>query len=111
MPKFELKDTSDGQFMFNLKAPNSEIILTSERYTTKLNALTGIESVKVNAPLDARYQRKTSVADEPYFTLSASNGEVIGTSEMYSSKQAREDGIESVKTNAPIATVDDSTSD
>ncbi|MGL5119386.1 MAG: YegP family protein, partial [Plesiomonas shigelloides] len=32
---FELKKASDGQFMFNLKASNGEIILTSERYTTK----------------------------------------------------------------------------
>ena len=47
---FELKKTSDGQFMFNLVAPNGEVIATSERYTTKAAAENGIASVKKNAP-------------------------------------------------------------
>lgn len=33
--KFEIKRASDGQFYFNLKARNGEIILTSERYTPR----------------------------------------------------------------------------
>lgn len=42
-----------------------------------------------------------------YFRLKAGNGEVIAQSEGYSSKQAAQDGIASVKKNAPIAiTVD-----
>jgi uncharacterized protein YegP (UPF0339 family) len=47
--KFELKKTSSGQYRFNLKAGNGEIIATSENYTTKSSALNGIESVKKNA--------------------------------------------------------------
>lgn len=48
--KFELKKTSDGQFRFNLKASNGQVIATSESYKTKAAALNGIESVKKNAP-------------------------------------------------------------
>lgn len=44
--KFELKSAANGQFMFNLKAANGEIILTSELYAAKASALNGIESVK-----------------------------------------------------------------
>ena len=51
--KYVLKKTSDGQFMFNLKAENGEIILTSERYKAKDGANNGIESVKTNSPDDA----------------------------------------------------------
>ena len=47
--KFELKETKNGQFMFNLKASNGQIIATSEQYTTKAAALNGIESVRKNA--------------------------------------------------------------
>ena len=47
---YELKKTSDGQYMFNLRAPNHEVIATSERYTTKQAALQGIESVRKYAP-------------------------------------------------------------
>ena len=47
--KFELKATKSGQFVFNLKAGNGQIIATSEQYTTKAAALKGIESVKAHA--------------------------------------------------------------
>ena len=47
--KFELKKTSNGQFRFNLKASNGQVIATSESYKTKAAALNGIESVKKNA--------------------------------------------------------------
>ena len=47
--KFVLSKTPNGQFRFNLKAGNGEVIATSESYTTKAAALGGIESVKKNA--------------------------------------------------------------
>ena len=47
---YELKKTSDDQYMFNLRAPNHEVIATSERYTTKHAAQQGIESVRQHAP-------------------------------------------------------------
>jgi uncharacterized protein YegP (UPF0339 family) len=46
---FEIKEAKNGQFLFNLKAGNGEIIATSELYTTKAAAKNGIESVKKNA--------------------------------------------------------------
>jgi uncharacterized protein YegP (UPF0339 family) len=49
-PKFEIKKRTNGEFMFNLKAGNGEIIATSEGYTTKYGCENGIESVKSNAP-------------------------------------------------------------
>jgi hypothetical protein len=107
--KYVLKKTTSGEFMFNLQAANGETILTSERYTAKSGAEHGIASVRTNAPHDARYERRTSSAREPYFVLKAVNGEVIGTSEMYSSASACGTGIESVKRNGPVATVDDQT--
>ena len=43
------------------------------------------------------------------FNLVAGNGQVIGTSQVYSSMDACKNGIESVKTNAPIAEIEDQT--
>lgn len=105
---YELKPSGD-QFMFNLKAGNHEIILTSERYVSKANAEKGIASVQKNSPDDARYERKTSKANEPYFSLTATNGQSIGRSEMYSSTSAMENGIASVKKNGPTTTIKDLT--
>lgn len=44
-----------------------------------------------------------------HFNLVAGNGQVIASSEMYESKRAALNGIESVKKNAPDANTDDQT--
>ena len=46
-----------------------------------------------------------------HFVLKAGNGETIAQSEMYSSKAAALNGIESVKKNAPGAQTDDQTAE
>lgn len=91
--------------MFNLKAGNGEIILTSERYKAKSDCENGIASVKKNSADDARFDRKTASNGQFYFTLTAANGQVIGKSEMYKATASREKGIESVKRNAPDAPI------
>ncbi|HVJ04746.1 MAG TPA: YegP family protein [Candidatus Saccharimonadales bacterium] len=107
--KFELKNGGSGQFMFNLKAGNGEVILTSELYKEKQNAIAGIESVKANSGEDLRYERKTAKNGQAFFVLKATNGQTIGKSEMYSSVAAMENGIESVKKNGPVARIEDTT--
>lgn len=107
--KYELKKASDGQFYFNLKAANHQVILTSERYKAKAGATNGIESVRKNSPLDERYDRKQSSDGQHYFVLKAANHEIIGRSERYTTTSSRDNGIQSVKTNGPTATVDDET--
>ena len=104
---FELKDASAGQFMFNLKGGNGEIIFTSENYVAKSGATNGIAAVRTNAPHDARYTRKISSDKQHYFVLKAANGETLGRSEMYTSISALDRGIASVKANAPVAVVKD----
>jgi uncharacterized protein YegP (UPF0339 family) len=69
----------------------------------------GIDSVRKNSPAAARYERKTSVKSEPYFVLTAPNGQAIGQSEMYSSTAAMEKGIASVQKNAATARLRDYT--
>ena len=47
--KFELYVDKGGEFRFNLKAANGEVIASSEGYKSKASAVNGIESVKKNA--------------------------------------------------------------
>ena len=47
---FELWVDKGGDWRFNLKASNGQVIATSQGYSSKANALNGIESVKKNAP-------------------------------------------------------------
>lgn len=99
---YVLKKAANGQYMFNLKAANHEVILTSETYSSKAAAEGGIGSVQKNSPTDSNYERKTASNGAPYFVLkSPANGQIIGKSEMYSSTGAMENGVESVKKNGP----------
>lgn len=107
MGKFVIRKSTNGQYYFNLKAGNGETILTSEMYVSKSGAQNGIQSAKVNAPLDSRYERKKTALGQNYFVLKAGNGEPIGRSEMYNSSSAMETGIASVKANAPTAAIED----
>jgi len=107
--KFQIKSQSNGNYYFVLKAGNGETILTSEGYVYHQGCLNGIQSVKINSPYDSRYERKFSSNGQYYFNLTAPNGQVIGVSEMYTTSSGRDNGIESVKRNAPNAPIEDLT--
>ena len=104
-----LKSTAQQPYRFNLHAPNHEIILRSENYASRAGALNGIESVRENAPMDARYERKQSADGQYMFNLTARNGQVIGTSERYTTERSRDNGIDAVKRHAPMADLKDET--
>ena len=106
MGKFVITKRKNGEFQFNLKAGNGQTILTSEGYTTKAACLNGVESVRKNSQDDTKFDCKNSTNGKYYFNLKATNGQIIGTSEMYESASGRDNGIASVKENAPKATVD-----
>jgi uncharacterized protein len=106
MAKFEIKQDKAGEYRFNLKARNGQVILSSEGYKVKPSCVKGIESVRVNSQVDERFDRKETATGHK-FNLKASNGQVIGTSEVYSSVAGMENGIASVAKNAPDASVDE----
>ncbi len=107
--KFVVSKASNGKLCFHLKATNGEVILASQLYKAMAGVNRGIASVRSNAALDERFDRKASVKGDPFFTLRAGNGLVIGKSEMYKTEKAREGGITSVKKNAPGASLLDTT--
>ena len=109
MGKFVITKRTNGEFQFNLKADNGQVILSSEGYSSKSNCENGIDSVRKNSPDDNKYDHKTSTNGKFYFNLKATNGQIIGTTEMYEGAGTRDNGIASVKSNAPSATLDDTT--
>ena len=107
MGKFEIKKDKAGKFRFNLKAGNGQVILSSQGYASRSGCDNGIESVRKNSQNDGMFDRCEAKDGSPYFCLKSSNGQVIGNSEMYSSSSAMENGIASVKKNAPDASIED----
>ena len=106
-PKFQVfKSASNNQYYYHLKAKNGEKILSGEGYTSRQNCHLGIASVKLNAPLDSRYDRREGYNNYT-FNLKAANGEIIGRSENYTTAANRENGIAAVKRDAPNAPIED----
>ena len=115
MGKFVIKTVNSG-IKFDLKATNGEVIATSEVYSSEAACKSGIESVRKNA-VDAKledigqsvtnpkFQVYEDKAGEFRFRLTARNGEIIATSEGYKAKESCENGIASVRKNAPEAEV------
>ena len=121
MGKFVVKTVKSG-IKFDLKAGNGEVIARSEVYSSKASCLNGVESVRKNAPIAAvedqtaegfeqqknpKFEMYTDKAGEFRFRLKARNGEIIATSESYKAKASCENGIESVRKNAPDAAVEE----
>lgn len=109
MGKFVITQRKNGEYQFNLKATNGQVILSSQGYAKKASCESGIESVKRNALDDTKFEFKIAANGKFFFNLKATNGQIIGSSEIYETKDSCENGIASVKRNAPDATVEDQT--
>ena len=119
MGKFVVKKTATG-VKFDLKATNGQVIATSEVYTSDAACMKGIESVKTNSVAgvedqtvegfetikNPKYEIYKDKAGEFRFRLKAKNGQIIATSEGYKTMDSCKNGTESVKKNAPEATIE-----
>ena len=117
MSASSIKKVNTG-IMFNLKADSGQVIATAEVCTTAASCETSIESVRKNAPIAAledqtvegfaaakcpKFEMYVDKAGEFRFRLKATNGEIIAASEGYKAKESCENGIASVRENAPVA--------
>jgi hypothetical protein len=103
--KFECYKDKAGEYRFRLKAGNGETILSSEGYSSKSGCDNGIESVRKNCVNPDRFEKKETAGGKFRFNLKASNGQVIGTSQNYSSESGCSNGMKSVAKSAPDAKV------
>lgn len=109
MSSFLITKRINGEYQFNFKADNGQVILSSEGYYSKAACENGIESVRKNSQERNQYESRISSNGKYYFNLKATNGQIIGTSELYESESDRDNGVASVKSNARNAIVEDKT--
>jgi uncharacterized protein YegP (UPF0339 family) len=95
--RVEVTAGETGQFHFNLFAKNGQIVLSSESYTTEAAAWNGAFAVQDAASVATNFAIKTASDGRYYFTLTADNGQTVGTSQLYTSKSAAQAGITSVQ--------------
>ncbi len=108
--KFEIKKSEkNGKFYFNLKAANGQVILNSQGYANKAGAKNGIASVQTNGNNLANYETKVAANGKFHFNLLSTNKQIIGSSQMYASKDSMNKGIKAVITASEKDTVVDLT--
>jgi uncharacterized protein YegP (UPF0339 family) len=103
--KFEVFTGKNDKHYFKLKAGNGEVILASQGYAAAKDCANGIESVRRNAANVDRFEVLKAADDSSYFVLKATNGQVIGKSQMYKTESGCTNGIDSVQRHAADATV------
>lgn len=129
---FELFRDASEEFRWRLRHDNGQIIAApGQGYSSKSNAINGIESVKTNSPeapvedqtgdgepqisgsggtSKATFEVYLDSADEFRWRLRHDNGDIIADpGEGYSSKQNAIGGLDSVRANAPEAPIEDQT--
>ncbi|MBA2540127.1 MAG: DUF1508 domain-containing protein [Deltaproteobacteria bacterium] len=94
----EVLTGASGQFRFNIFASNGKVVLSSEQYTTEAAAFNGAMAVQTEGQNTAAYNLKQNASGGYYFTVQALNGEIVGTSEQYTTKTAATDAMASLRT-------------
>ena len=104
--RYEIRQNSDGEWSFVLKAANGEIIGVSETYKSKQGAERGIASVRFCAPDHTAFELRLSEDERHYFVLKAGNEEIVLVSETYESKGGARKGIKAVMEASQTERVD-----
>jgi uncharacterized protein YegP (UPF0339 family) len=111
--QFDVAQATNGDWFFNLRAANNEIIGTSELYASKTNAERGARTVRalvrivrsgsVAAPRRESFELFKGEDGKAYFHLRAANGEIMLGSQGYTASSSARGGIASVLANGASA--------
>ncbi len=94
--RFETFTGADGKIYFHLLATNGEKVLASQGYSSLSAAEDGIATVRFNGQQTDAYQLLQAVNGQWYFNLLGGNWQVVGTGELYVSKENAERGLATV---------------
>lgn len=93
---YEISTSKDGQYRFVFKAPNGEILLTSELFKAKTSALNTIESLKINSMNLENFDILTTKNGKKYFNIKSKNHHILATSQFYNDMESLELGMKLV---------------
>ena len=105
--KFQLFRSQDHRIYFRLKNRLSETILVSQPYFTKAAALVGISDVLNSARSNGLFSRRMSSSFKYYYVLKNRQGRILGASEMFETKDERENSIHQLRCAINTANVQD----
>ena len=117
MGKFLIKKVPTG-FKFDLKDAHGDTVATGEVYTTKASCLKGVQGIIATAPTAPAVGEGETVKNPKFeifqdkkgrfrFRLLAKNGKIIAISEAHMTRYGCEHAIESVRSAAQKATIEE----
>lgn len=107
--KYQIYQDVQEKYRFRLKSANNKIVVVSEAYENKTSCINGVKSIQQNCQANVEDKTLGQKINNPKyeifvdsdlkfrFNLVAANGQVVGSSEAYNSKQGCKKGIEAVK--------------
>ena len=103
--RVEVGQGESGQYHFNMFAKNGQVVVSSESYTTEAAAYNGAFAVEAAASDATAFAVKTAADGRFYFTITALNGQVVGMSQMYTTKASAQAAVTSVAKLLPTISV------
>lgn len=91
--KSDVKDP----FSFSFVNQAGISVVGSERFSTKLDALSGIEAVRRYCADSSCYELKNSSDGKYFFEIKSKRGETIATSALFTTPELRDEAIELMK--------------
>ncbi len=105
--KFEMYRDEGGKFVFRLRAENGDIILHSQAYPSQIECSRAIRSAQSSSKNRLCYVEHSPQTNAYYFNLVTVSGEILGTSQIFSTESGRANGVKSVTRCASVADIVD----
>ncbi len=103
--RVDVEQGQTGKFHFSFYAKNGQHVLSSESYESAAAAFNGAFAVQKDGQLATAYTIKENVAGGFYFTVKATNGEIIGVSQQYTTKSGATEGVAALMRLLPVISV------
>ncbi len=94
-PKYQILKNREGKYFFRLFARNGEIILNSRDFDEKQSCLSSLDAIRLEGNFNF-VEMEDLDKNLFYFEVTNHNQKLVGTSEMYTTKIGRGNGIMSV---------------
>ena len=101
--RVDVSASTTGGYHFNMFAKNGEVVVASEHYTTEAAAYNGAFAVQTDGQDTAAYTVQRSSDGNFYFTVKAQNGQIVGTSQLYTTTATAQAAV--VATSKLMATL------
>lgn len=92
-PRVEVLAGHDGEVRFHVLGAGGEVLLSSESYASEAAAYNGALAVQQAGRARASYTVKQSAAGAYYFVLQAANGEIVGTGQLFATREDADGAI------------------